>query len=56
MSRIKKAMMGRYIMFMTVLIISLTALLLSLSNFTEIQSTKIVYEQMAEKGYVVRNI
>ncbi len=56
MSRIRRAMRTRYIMFMTVLVISLTALLLSLSNFTDIQASKVAHEYMKENVYIVRNV
>ena len=52
MSRIRKAMMGRYIILMTILVISLTALLLALSNYTEIQDSKKSLETIIEKVHI----
>ena len=52
MSRIRRAMMGRYIILMIVLVISLIALLLALSNYTEIQDSKKSLETIVEKVYI----
>ena len=53
MSRIRKAMMGRYIILMIILVISLTALMLALSNYTEIQSNKQALEDITKDAYLL---
>ena len=52
MSRIRKAMMGRYIILMTILVISLLALMLALSNYVEIQNSKQELDRVLEKAYI----
>ena len=52
MSRIRRAMMGRYIIIMIILIISLSALLLALSNYTEIQDSKQSLQTIIEKVHI----
>lgn len=49
MSKIRKAMMGRYIILMIVLVISLSALMLSAKNYHEIQRSKKEIDAILEK-------
>ena len=54
MSKIRKAMMGRYIMLMIILTISLISLRLTLNNYTEIQNNKLKLDEVLEKTeYIV---
>ena len=56
MSRIRRAMMGRYIILMTILLISLAALMLALSNYVEIQNSKQELDAILDKAYVAIKI
>ena len=56
MNGIKKAMMGRYIILMMVLTISLSALLLGMKNYVEIQNSKQELDDILEKVRTEANI